>query len=255
MARRIGSRNRREEQAIQLRLLDRLEAQHERHFRRELSSTYREMADWLEAGNSLDLYNIQSHRERVGQMMASTWERSATTFGQRILDAAGKAHGRHAVQTKELPDAFMAGLMAFQRIWLAQKITQVSGTTMTQAAQVIKRGEEEGLGVEPIAAMLRQRASVFAGVRAHVIARTETHAGQGWGNQSAAEASGLDLEKEWISANDERTREDHSRADGQTVGNREMFIVGGDALAYPGDMNGPAEQVIMCRCVAGYLAR
>ena len=254
MARRLGSRNRREEQAIQLRLLDRLEAQHERQFRRELSGTYREMADWFEAGNSLDLYNIQSHRERVGQTLVSTWERSATTFGQRILGAAGKAHGRHAIQTKEMPDAFMQGLMAFQRIWLAQKITQVSSTTMAQAAAVIKRGEEEGLGVEPIAAMLRERASAFAGVRAHVIARTETHAGQGWGNQSAAEASGLDLEKEWISASDERTRTDHADADGQEVGMKEMFVVGGSELMYPGDMSGPAEQVIMCRCVSGYIA-
>lgn len=254
MARRLGSRNRREEQRIQMAMLDRLEARHERQFQREIGSTMRDMASWVEGGESLDLYAMSDHRERVGQLLAATWERSATAFGERIIDAAGKAHGCHAIQTKELPDAFMEGLRQFQRRWLAQKITQISKTTMEQAASIIRRGEEDGLGVERIAKMLRDRSGQFAGVRAHVIARTETHSGQGLGNQTAAEQSGLDLTKEWISAGDERTRTDHANADGQEVGMKEMFVVGGSELMYPGDMNAPAEQVIMCRCVSGYVA-
>ena len=254
MARRLGSRNRREEQRVQLAMLTRLEAVSERQFQREIGGTMRDMSRWVEDGNSVDLYNMTDHRERVGNLLAATWERSATAFGQRILDAAGKAHGRHAIQTKELPDAFLEGLRQFQRRWLAQKITQISSTTMSQAAAIIRRGEEEGLGVEAIARQLRQRSAQFAGVRAHVIARTETHSGQGMGNQSAAEASGLDLRKEWISASDERTREDHADADGQEVGMKEVFRVGNSTLIYPGDPEGPPEQTIMCRCVAGYLA-
>lgn len=253
MARRLGSRSRREEQATQLRMLDRLEATHEEHFRRELGRTYRDIADWHAAGNSIDLFAVQDHRDRVERLLSETWSRSASTFGQRLLDAAGKAHGPQAIQTKELPDAFLQGLLAFQQRWLAQKITRITATTKAQAAAVIKRGEENGEGVEEIAATLRQRSTQFAGLRAHVIARTETHAGQGWGNQAAAEASGIDLQKEWITADDERVRADHQTADGQIVEAKALFLVGGEQMEYPGDMSASGEQVIMCRCISGYL--
>ena len=42
----------------------------------------------------------------------------------------------------------------------------------------------------------------------------------------------------------------HRAANGQTVGIHEDFIVGGAALAFPGDPAGPPEEVINCRCVS-----
>jgi uncharacterized protein with gpF-like domain len=60
------------------------------------------------------------------------------------------------------------------------------------------------------------------------------------------------MRKVWISAEDDRTREDHIEADGQAVGMQDSFTIGGWELAYPGDPNGPAEQIINCRCTVGY---
>jgi len=34
------------------------------------------------------------------------------------------------------------------------------------------------------------------------------------------------------------------------VGMNEPFLVGGASLMYPGDPNGPASEIINCRCVA-----
>jgi uncharacterized protein with gpF-like domain len=59
-----------------------------------------------------------------------------------------------------------------------------------------------------------------------LIARTETHFAYNYANQMAADNAGFDLEKEWMSAEDERTRPDHADADGQRVDLKEAFSIG-----------------------------
>jgi hypothetical protein len=50
------------------------------------------------------------------------------------------------------------------------------------------------------------------------------------------------------STDDSRTRETHRLADGQRVALGQPFIVGGFELAFPGDPDGPPQEVIQCRC-------
>jgi hypothetical protein len=57
------------------------------------------------------------------------------------------------------------------------------------------------------------------------------------------------VEKRWVSHHDEKVRDSHSEADGQTVHMSEEFYVGSAFLQYPGDPNGPAEEIRNCRCV------
>jgi len=83
--------------------------------------------------------------------------------------------------------------------------------------------------------------------RSERIARTETTAAYNAGIQSAY----LDEEvgyKMWIALGDARTRETHIEAHGQTVKADEWFNVGNDALFFPGDPSGSAQEVINCRC-------
>ena len=61
------------------------------------------------------------------------------------------------------------------------------------------------------------------------------------------------MKREWVAAQGERTREDHSAANGQIVSMNQPFIVGGEELMYPGDPNGSAENVINCRCIVAYV--
>ncbi len=76
----------------------------------------------------------------------------------------------------------------------------------------------------------------------------------GSSNQAAYEtgealvASGEQLDRAWLAAQDSRTRPDHAEADGQRVGHGEPFIVGGEELMFPGDPSGSLEQVANCRC-------
>lgn len=53
----------------------------------------------------------------------------------------------------------------------------------------------------------------------------------------------------WIAALDGKERPTHNAAHGQEVDINEPYIVGGEPLIYPGDMNGSPENVIECRCI------
>jgi hypothetical protein len=55
--------------------------------------------------------------------------------------------------------------------------------------------------------------------------------------------------KRWVSHHDRITRPTHLTADGQTVPLGSEFIVGGAAMAAPGDRNGPIQETANCRCV------
>ncbi|QDP45510.1 MuF-like minor capsid protein [Microbacterium phage FuzzBuster] len=55
--------------------------------------------------------------------------------------------------------------------------------------------------------------------------------------------------KRWVTRHDDKVRETHRHADGDTVALSEPFYVGGYPLMYPGQRGAPPEIVINCRCV------
>lgn len=88
--------------------------------------------------------------------------------------------------------------------------------------------------------------------RATVVARTETLSALNAGREDAFRAVAEELdqpfEKMWLSTIDHRTRRTHRKADKQRVPLDEMFTVGDYFLRQPGDPNGPAKEIIQCRC-------
>ena len=88
--------------------------------------------------------------------------------------------------------------------------------------------------------------------RAMTISRTEAtgafNQATQWAAQVRASEFGEDLKKAWMCTIDGRTRDSHFAADGQTVPLDGTFTVGGASLDHPGDPNGPAHEVINCRC-------
>lgn len=93
---------------------------------------------------------------------------------------------------------------------------------------------------------------LFPQHRLERIARTETMAAVNGGTLAGmgvrAGLTGEVVEKVWLATHDRRTRQDHRAADGQRVAHDAPFLVGGERLAFPGDPNGPARQVVNCRC-------
>ena len=91
---------------------------------------------------------------------------------------------------------------------------------------------------------------------ANAIARTDLNGLSNGGSLKAAQQALAKhpepVYKTWLSTPDERTRESHIEADGQTVALNENFQVGGFPMPYPGYPLAPAEEVINCRCTITY---
>jgi uncharacterized protein with gpF-like domain len=120
----------------------------------------------------------------------------------------------------------------------------------------LRRGKEANEPPRVLARRIREETGGEIGQkRALVIARTETHTASQVGSEAAAQATQLDLDKQWGSTEDARTRPAHAEADGQTVDKDADFVVGGERLRFPGDPRGSAGNIINCRCVALWVPR
>jgi 2'-5' RNA ligase len=120
-------------------------------------------------------------------------------------------------------------------------------------AEVIQEALETGATVPETASLIRSQLEQIAPYRATMLARTDLIGISNGTSQVAAlsieDAPGY---KQWLSAGDERVRETHQEAEGQVVPNDQPFDVGGASLFYPGDPDGPDEEVIQCRCTLIY---
>lgn len=122
------------------------------------------------------------------------------------------------------------------------------------ARRMIERAARSGepLTDSQIAKILAKYRSDLLLDRAETVARTEAmsalHEGQREMYEQAIRdgyVTGDEIEREWSASGDNRVRESHVAIDGETVGFGEAYSNG---LMFPGDPNGPAEEVINCRC-------
>ena len=192
---------------------------------------------------------LEGHQTRLEALLMQNYRRTFAVFGERILED-GKSFG--VIETKDAENIFARFAGEWIRRWAATKATMIAETTLRDIQAAILEGVEEGDGIAGIARPIRNRTVGMIGrARANVIARTETHAASQAAQDEALGALGRpDTRREWVAAFDGRTRESHRVADGQTRRLGDTFDVGGAKLKYPGDPDGPPQEIIMCRCIA-----
>jgi len=134
-------------------------------------------------------------------------------------------------------------------------VTEMSNTTVKEINHIISAAFEEGQSIQTTAATIQASIKHMTNVRATMIARTETIRASNIGAMAGADMTGLNLNKEWISTFDDRTREDHLVADGQVVAKDDPFDVGGEPLRYPADASGSAWNTINCRCTLAFIPK
>jgi len=255
MARRLFGTDRQRERATQQALTTRVENTVAVAFRRQIAGTMRAAADAVRDGAGVvDVVDARS--EDLTRLLQRTYTAAANALGGRVLEALKGVHGEHWVRKQEPDLAFQAALQAFITSTVAGRIEDLDNTTKAQLQAIVRRGIAEGETLNAIRDRIRATTPIISGVRAATIARTETHSAAQFGHLQAAVATDLPLVKEWISAQDDRTREDpfdHLGSDGQTVGIALPFDISGDRLMQPGDPNGSPGNVINCRCGAGFL--
>jgi len=110
----------------------------------------------------------------------------------------------------------------------------------TSKKELLKVGE---LSKEKIDEIYKQ----FEETRASIIAESTAVSGFNAGLFVGYQVNGY-KSKTWVSQMDERVRDSHQMANGQTVKIMEYFLVGTDLMLYPGDPTASASEVINCRC-------
>jgi Phage Mu protein F like protein len=131
--------------------------------------------------------------------------------------------------------------------WSFEKAHLITDATKNVLKEKLQAAIDNGDSVQAFAKTVRDTFDGFEVARSVTIARTEITGSIGYGATETLSDEGYP-EKEWSAVGDERTRDAHDAADGQTVPIDQPFLVGGESLMFPGDPRGSPENVINCRC-------
>lgn len=200
---------------------------------------------------------VSDHRESMERILRAAYTRIFEEIGNDIAREGPKAHP-HLFVERKFAERFEAAALMWIRTMVANKVTPIINTTQRDALRIIREAVEQGwqygLGVREVAGLVMEgiirRGGELSQYRAEMIARTETHTAAQAAGFEAAGSLGLTLRKEWVAAEDDRTRPSHNDANGQTVGHSDDYNVGGHACQYPGDPSLPPEESINCRCAS-----
>lgn len=136
-------------------------------------------------------------------------------------------------------------LLKWARESAAQQVTHVNQTTKDQIKRIISDGMENGLSNAEIAQNIFDQSEINSIGRAKRIASTEVHNSIIKGNHQAMVDAGV-KKKKWVTAKDEVVRPWHSNMNGEIRKINERFSNG---LMHPGDPDGPAKEIVECRCI------
>ncbi len=239
----------------------------------DLKEAFDSMADAL--GESVDgveprlaefaaLKTISDFSPKFKEILLRHFKRFLRHFGEPLLES-GKSLSPHHFETKTRV-RFNDFINRYAETHTAESITQIENTNMKKARSKIKKIVAEsidaGESVPNLRNELRKEFSALSSSRAEMIARTEVGMASNNGALEAAKALDIpDLKKEWVSVNDDRTRDgssngeaDHVSLNGVKVNIDEKFLQ--EIQGYspvemdgPGDPAGGPESTINCRCV------
>lgn len=154
-------------------------------------------------------------------------------------------------------------IINYFRLYLLQKaVVPISETTREQIRQVLIDGEQNGWGTDEIARRLLE--SELTLWRARMIVRTESAKAAFYGRKLGRDKTPYKTVREWIAADDHRTRHSHRVVDGLKVEDNGKFSVpvykrvgkvdiqiGVDLMEGPGDPRASKGNIINCRCTEG----
>jgi len=122
---------------------------------------------------------------------------------------------------------------------------EVNQTTLDRLRQELRQGTIDGESIPELRGRVKQVFDEARTWRADMIARTETGGAYNYGSFEGYRQSGVVIRKGWLSSHDSKVRDSHRALDGQEVPLEARFS---NNLKYPGDPDGPPEEIISCRC-------
>lgn len=146
---------------------------------------------------------------------------------------------------------WLQNIVQFFHDRLMETVTDINTTTRNRIEEVLAEAQEEGWGIDETVRNLQSED--LTRNRAALIARTETAKAANAGREAAVATVGFRMNKEWISAHDNRVRAWHLEADGTVIDEEENFVVDGEEMTGPGDPDAEASNVCNCRCTMAFL--
>ena len=178
------------------------------------------------------------------------WEKRFRDEVKLILQQLVEDAGQGALADISIDMAFdvneprVVEFLKARRQRFAQHVNQ---TTWDALKQSLKDGIDAGENITELAARVETVMGDRIRSSGEAIARTEVIGASNGGTLEAWKQSDVVEDKVWLAALDDRTRDSHVEAHGQTVGLDEDFTVGGGSGPAPGQI-GIAEEDINCRC-------
>ena len=128
----------------------------------------------------------------------------------------------------------------------AKKVTRITENTRKILKGTIQNGINEGWGVDKIARELRDMVST----RARTIAQTEVIGASNSAAYAGAESAGIRYKKFWSTSGLQGIRLSHiqAEADSYAMDGIDPHAKFSNGLMHPGDPEGPADEVVNCRC-------
>lgn len=204
------------------------------------------VAAYVDHGEAAMIREIQHQRIEWAALLQRIYARVGGSFAEMVLaELPAKADPLNIANAAILERIAAEG---------AARIVGISEVTRVAVQQALLDGLLANEGIDKLALRIQKVYAGFTRVRAETIARTEVIAASNLGSLEAASASGLRLDKQWVTTRDGRTREAHRAVMGQTKPIDEAFIVDGERLMYPGDssLGASAGNTINCRCTMVY---
>lgn len=140
----------------------------------------------------------------------------------------------------------------FRSSSLAAQIKNINHTTLGKVRSVLDKAIQTEMDIDSVVDSLDQSVETFAVGRSKVIARTEVLTDVSVGHEVKRQQIAESLpqvadkmKKMWVTARDNKVRDEHDHMDGEVVGKDDNFSNG---LKFPRDPNGPAHEVVNCRC-------
>jgi SPP1 gp7 family putative phage head morphogenesis protein len=178
------------------------------------------------------------------------WKKGMQVLMRKAAEVALQLAGKQMLEELSKDDVFTmppAKALAF----LADrenKLSDIADDVHRQIEESLQEGLLKGESMSKLADRVRGEFNEMGKARATRIAMTETAAAYGTAREAAMVQAGVQF-KIWLTSGNDNVRATHAAAQGQVRRVDEAFDVGGAQLQFPGDPDGPAEEIINCHCV------
>lgn len=234
-------------------LIETIGAREDNRFIKSFNAFARDSAkDLRDTGISPSQETILEHFRRIEVDLKILYRTAGNISAQRQFTRLLK-HRWNDHQTKDAQSDFDRLLQQFIDTESFDNANEIAQTSINELRVILSNGLSDGLSNDEIAkSIIDKFEDQLSKSRSIRIVRTETHNALMFANLASTQILDRDLNlglvKEWVAVEDERTREDHQIADGQTVPLDGLFTVGPDRMERPGDPSASAGNVINCRC-------